>query len=143
MYASPHLTHKRRHIIVLVASITLREKVTIYSSSTRILDRVETMLQVDDWKTVVPSLLMFPYEKVGGYKKGKDYLRIDGRVSAEKRGPIVAKFEETASIRAILISSEDCFVFLFFFRRLQLAWCYWIAISTLLFRLNVYRDPGA
>ena len=91
---------------MLVESINLGEKVAIYSNSTRILDLVETMMTVDDWKMEVPSLLAFPYEKVGGYKKGEDYLRIDGRVSSEKRGRIVKGFNEKPGCNVILISSE-------------------------------------
>ena len=162
---------RRYRIVVLVVSIELGEKVAIYSSSTRTLDRVETMMQVNDWKREVPSLSTIPCGKFGGYKKGRDYLRIDGRVSSEKRGPIVKKFNETPSCNVVLISSEAggiginlvsqpelndeecrgqvewysyiCFSFFLFFRRLQPASCYWIVISTRLFRLNVYRDHGA
>ena len=82
----------------------LKEQVIVFSKCLKTLDLVERLLQVQDWQKEVGSLDY--YHGKGGWKRGKDYLRIDGSVESGKRGTIIDSFnKDKAGVRAILISS--------------------------------------
>ena len=70
------------------------------------LDYISSVLAIKDWVSEVPSLAeSFEGISIGGWKPGKDFLRIDGATSASDRGDRVNRFEDD-SIRLFLISSR-------------------------------------
>ena len=92
------------HIIALV--LRNRDKMLIYSKDLKTLDILELFLEEPDWKSHIESLSgTFKDDKLGGWKKGKDYIRIDGTVDSDRRGELVERFKKEESIKAFLISS--------------------------------------
>jgi len=92
------------HILAMCAE--RREKALIFSLCLKTLDLVEDFLCYRDWKSRVGSLDHFKDLRLGGWKKNKDYVRIDGGVGSGKRGELVDDFNDTNSIKAFLISSQ-------------------------------------
>jgi len=90
---------------ILALAFQREEKTLVYSKCLKTLDLVEQFLGSPDWKKHYPSLNDFQ-RKLGGMKKNRDYVRIDGSVNSGKRGSLVDKFNEDASgIKVFLISS--------------------------------------
>ena len=54
---------------------------------------------------VISLHIPFEDDRLGGWKKGIDYLRIDGSVDNGKRGELVESFNKMDDIKAFLISS--------------------------------------
>ena len=78
----------------------------LYSKCLKTLDLVESFLQSKKWARKVTSLDQhFPSAKLGGWKKGSHYLRIDGSVDSGKRGSLVRSFGNSDSVEVFLISS--------------------------------------
>jgi hypothetical protein len=83
------------------------EKILIFSKCLKTLDLVEDLLCTTDWKKHIGSLKDFSNLKLGGLKRDKDYLRIDGSVQSGRRGLLIDKFnKETSQVKLFLISSE-------------------------------------
>jgi hypothetical protein len=63
---------------------------------------------LEDWQEHVPSLASsFPNCKAGGWKSGRDFLRIDGAVTGAERGSLVNEFNEDLNkVKIFLISSR-------------------------------------
>jgi CW-type Zinc Finger len=106
-----HIRNSPKFILAVhgIAKATeLGEKVLISSKCLRTLDMLEHFLSSTDWKSPVGSLRdSFPHLKLGGWKKGKDYVRIDGGVDSGRRGTIIEDFnKETSKTKVFLISSE-------------------------------------
>lgn len=91
---------------ILAFALKYGDKTLIYSKDLKTLDIVEWFLTSNDWKKHVSSLKVstFP-EKLSGWRKGQDYLRIDGSVDSARRGCLVDKFNDEEKIKAFLISS--------------------------------------
>lgn len=92
---------------ILAKAAQFAEKTLVYSKCLKTLDLLEAFLKSASWIKQVSSL-----DKVGGarelgsWKKGKDYLRIDGSVDPGKRGRLVDTFNNGQHVHAFLISSE-------------------------------------
>lgn len=70
------------------------------------LDFISNVIAQDDWPSLVPSLdQAFPGHRIGGWKAGRHFLRIDGATSAGDRGDRISQFNEN-SVRLFLISSR-------------------------------------
>ena len=82
------------------------DKVLVFSKDLKTLDIVEVFLGESDWKTHIESLrTSFVQTQLGGWKKGKDYIRIDGSVSCGLRGELIHQFNDEEQVKAFLISS--------------------------------------
>jgi transcriptional regulator ATRX len=96
------------HILLLAEQIG--DKVLVFSQCLKTLNFIEEVLSLDNWSEHVSSLASsFPGNKVGSWKKGREYLRIDGDISSAERGDLVEKFnndEKDGGICAFLISSK-------------------------------------
>jgi SNF2 family DNA or RNA helicase len=93
---------------ILARAFQDQEKVLVYSKCLKTLDLIEHFLVSSDWKKHVGSLKdYFKDMKLGGLKKNKDYVRIDGSVNSGKRGTLVDKFnnEDSDQMKLFLISS--------------------------------------
>jgi SNF2 family DNA or RNA helicase len=75
---------------------------------TQTLDFISEVLAMKHWQKHVPSLASsFPEHATGGWKAGRDFLRIDGSTSGSERGDLIKEFnEELSSVRLFLISSR-------------------------------------
>lgn len=68
---------------ILAYSDKIGDKVLVFSQSLKTLDYVEHVLQLDNWKEHVTSLAAhFPEQKLGGWKAGTDFVRIDGTTAS-------------------------------------------------------------
>jgi hypothetical protein len=91
---------------ILAMAVRDQEKVVVYSQGLKTLDIIEWFLRSSDWKKHVGSLrLSFPSLKLGGWKKGEDFLRMDGSTDSGKRGSLVDKFNKDRQIKVFTISS--------------------------------------
>jgi SNF2 family DNA or RNA helicase len=96
---------------ILAASDKQNDKVLVFSESIPTLNFVEGVLAMPDWKKKVPSLASsFPeMQNLGGWKKDRDFLRIDGTTSSEDRGVLVDLFNSSqgrgSEVKAFLIST--------------------------------------
>lgn len=80
------------------------DKVVIFANSLDTLNYVEYALQLD-WAEQVPNLLSsFPGKKLGEWRKGEQYFRIDGSVDPYERGQLVDAFESDRNANAFLLS---------------------------------------
>jgi hypothetical protein len=72
------------------------------------LDFISEVLARDELQNYVPSLASsFPGHSMGGWKAGRDFLRIDGSTTGAERGDLVKEFnEDLSSVRLFLISSR-------------------------------------
>lgn len=93
---------------ILVMAKLKNERVLIFSMCLKTLDFVERALQEKDWISCVPSIgSIFDRQKIGGWQKGEDYLRLDGDLSGNDRGDIVKQFNDPLNnVVALLISSK-------------------------------------
>lgn len=78
---------------ILMEAQALGEKVLVFAQCLKTLDFIEYVLGLDDWAEHVPSLSSSP-QKMGGWKKGVDYLRIDGQTQFSERGELIAMFND-------------------------------------------------
>ena len=61
---------------IIVKSIKMGDKVMVFANSLPTLDYVEDVLALEDWKKHVPSLAKgFPDDELGGWERGKHFLR--------------------------------------------------------------------
>jgi ERCC4-related helicase len=95
---------------ILTISERLGDKVLVFSQCLKTLDFIEEVLARANWSEHVSSLASsFPGKQMGSWKKGTDYLRIDGDINSAERGGLVDQFnngEKNGDIRAFLISSK-------------------------------------
>jgi transcriptional regulator ATRX len=81
------------------------DKVLLFSQSLATLDYLMEMLAHKDWTKLVSSLqAAFPNQKMGGWKEGVDFVRIDGSTSGGDRGDRIKEFEDHDGIKLFLIS---------------------------------------
>jgi CW-type Zinc Finger len=91
---------------ILAKAVADEDKLLVYSKDLATLDIIEWFLSSPDWKKHVHSLReSFPTLKLGGWKKGKDFVRIDGSIESGKRGCLVDKFNNDGQIKVFTISS--------------------------------------
>lgn len=91
----------------IAKSLELGEKVLVSSKCLKTLDIIENFLSAPDWKSQIGSLKAFASQKLGGWKKGKDYVRLDGAVQSGKRGMLIDDFNNDESdLKVFLMSSE-------------------------------------
>jgi hypothetical protein len=91
---------------ILAMAVRDKDKVLVYSQGLKTLDIIEWFLISPDWKKHVNSLReSFPNLKLGDWKKGKDFLRIDGSTDSGRRGSLVDKFNNDGQIKVFTISS--------------------------------------
>lgn len=94
---------------ILAYTYVSGEKTLVFSQSLPTLNLIEKFLKLPDWKKEVKSLAsILGGRHTGDWKKNKDYVRIDGAVSAEKRGSLVNQFNNctgTGAPHVFLLSS--------------------------------------
>lgn len=93
---------------LLAFAEVLGEKVLIFSQYLSTLDYIENVLKSEEWISQVPSLSCFSGQRLGGWEKGRHYLRIDGSSSSAQRGDSINAFNndgDDGDLRAFLISS--------------------------------------
>ena len=89
---------------ILVYAQQAGDKVVIFANNIATLDYLEYVLALD-WAEHVPSLSsMSPSVTLGRWQKAKEYVRIDGSISAGERGDLVDQFEGDVDVKAFLIS---------------------------------------
>ncbi|KAL7464196.1 hypothetical protein ACHAXS_004533 [Conticribra weissflogii] len=71
------------------------DKVVVFSQCLRTLNYIEEVLQSPDWGGFVPFLNDGKVEKIGGWRKNFEYLRIDGSVQSRERGELISAFNTT------------------------------------------------
>jgi len=70
---------------ILAYSDKIGDKVLVFSQCLKTLDFVEHVMQLEDWTSHVKSLKKhFPGQKLGGWKRDIDFLRIDGQTASGK-----------------------------------------------------------
>jgi SNF2 family DNA or RNA helicase len=86
------------HILAYAAK--LGEKVLVFSQCLKTLDVVEKALQMKDWVAEVPSLAEPTFDsnrdRLGGWRKDIEYVRIDGGKTSEERGDLIEQFNSTS-----------------------------------------------
>ena len=99
-YKNLHHSRNSPKLILLAHGIAkaceLGEKVLVSSKCLKTLDVIENFLNSPDWKLQIGSLKAFA-QKLGGWKKGKDYVRLDGAVQSGKRGLLIDDFNKETS----------------------------------------------
>lgn len=72
------------------------------------MDFLISVLASPNWKDILPSLVeAFPDHAIGGWKEGKEFLRLDGSTSGTQRGDMIDKFnDESSPTRLFIISSK-------------------------------------
>eukprot|EP00522_Entomoneis_paludosa_P014814 CAMPEP_0172450822 /NCGR_PEP_ID=MMETSP1065-20121228/9040_1 /TAXON_ID=265537 /ORGANISM="Amphiprora paludosa, Strain CCMP125" /LENGTH=1131 /DNA_ID=CAMNT_0013202661 /DNA_START=38 /DNA_END=3433 /DNA_ORIENTATION=- len=91
---------------ILVKAGELGEKVVVFSQCIKTLNFVENVLQHNNWLEHSESLAGFLKDnQIGGWKKGREYLRIDGGTSSLDRGDQVTEFDQNDRTRVFLLSS--------------------------------------
>jgi SNF2 family DNA or RNA helicase len=107
-FETMHEAKKSPKLIMLAHIVTLAsrngDKTLVYSKDLKTLDIVEWFLRQRNWKVHVDSLSQFK-DQLGGWKKGQDFVRIDGSVDSGRRGDLVDEFGATEKIKVFLISS--------------------------------------
>jgi hypothetical protein len=100
-------------IIVLLQIIahcdSIGDKVVVFSQCLKTLSYVEEILQSPNWGGFQPFLPDYNgKQRLGGWEKGKEYLRIDGSVDARERGDLVDTFntEAIAHSKVFLLSTQ-------------------------------------
>ena len=90
---------------ILANADAVGDKVVVFSQCLRTLDFIEKVLGTSDWARFCKGHERKP--GLGSWKKGIDYLRIDGSVNSSQRGDLVTSFhEELGGIKAFLLSIE-------------------------------------
>lgn len=85
---------------ILREAQVIGDKVLVFSQCLRTLDFLEYVLGLENWVEHVPSLSSSSLqtgEKGGVWKKGVDYLRIDGQTQFSERGELIARFNDGKS----------------------------------------------
>lgn len=79
---------------------TKGDKVVVFSQCLKTLDYIESVIKLPDWGSRIPGLKRFSKngQTFGGWKIGRDYLRIDGSVSAFERGNLINQFNDQKKI---------------------------------------------
>ncbi|KAG7348165.1 SNF2-related protein [Nitzschia inconspicua] len=91
---------------ILVHAQQLGEKTLVFSQCLRTLDYLSDMLAEKEWPKLVPCLQKsFPGRKMGGWRQGVDFLRIDGSTGGGERGELIKDFSADDNIKLFLISS--------------------------------------
>lgn len=91
---------------ILMQAHALGEKTLVFSQSLKTLDFLSEVLAQKEWTSLVPSLqTSFPGRKMGGWRQGVDYLRIDGSTGSGERGELIKDFSADDNIKLFLISS--------------------------------------
>lgn len=95
---------------ILMEAQSIGDKVLVFSQCLRTLDFLEKVLGLQDWFDHVPGLTLpsKPGIKRGGWKKGCDYLRIDGQTQFSQRGELIDRFNDEGKdddVKAFLLSS--------------------------------------
>jgi SNF2 family DNA or RNA helicase len=91
----------------IVKAGELNEKILISSKCLKTLDLIEYFFSSSDWKSHIGSLKDLTHKRLGGWKKGKDYVRVDGAVQSGKRGILIDDFNsDQSNLKVFLISSE-------------------------------------
>lgn len=105
---------------ILMEAQAVGDKVVVFSQCLRTLDFIEYVLGLENWAKHVPSLASSSASSIGGWKKGLDYLRIDGQTQFGERGDLVAQFNDEESslkgtamapdgqVKAFLLSAQAC-----------------------------------
>lgn len=90
---------------ILANANCLGDKVVVFSQCLKTLDFIETVLNTHDWARFCKG---FENDNtLGSWKKGVDYLRIDGSVNASTRGDLVSSFHQTVGgVKVFLLSIE-------------------------------------
>ncbi|CAB9501707.1 ISWI chromatin-remodeling complex ATPase ISW2 [Seminavis robusta] len=91
---------------ILATAVRDGDKTLVYSKDLNTLSIVEWFLSQSDWTKHVTSLKhkSFAGLKLGGWKKGKDFVRIDGGVDSGRRGSLVEKFNGDPNVKVFTIS---------------------------------------
>lgn len=91
---------------ILMHADQLGEKTLVFSQCLRTLDYLSEVLSEKDWSKLVPSLAeSFPGKRIGGWRRGVDFLRIDGSTGGVERGELIKDFTADGNIKLFLISS--------------------------------------
>lgn len=91
---------------ILMHADQLGEKTLVFSQCLRTLDYLSEILSEKDWTKLVPSLTeSFPGKRIGGWRRGVDFLRIDGSTGGVERGELIKDFTADGNIKLFLISS--------------------------------------
>lgn len=93
---------------ILLHSVSIGDKVLVFSQCLRTLDFLEQVLALPRWSDHVSSLKeAFPGNTLGGWSKGAQYLRIDGQIDSGSRGDLITEFNKVeSSVQLFLISSK-------------------------------------
>lgn len=71
------------------------DKVVVFSQCLRTLNFIEEILQSPDWGGFNPYFKSGDGQKLGGWRKNMEYLRIDGSVDSKERGELISTFNST------------------------------------------------
>jgi hypothetical protein len=89
---------------ILAVSESVGDKVVVYSTCMRTLDYIEKIL-AEDWSAFVQGPNLLPGKKWGGWKKNKDFFRLDGSTSSRDRHSDTVKFNEVK--KAVAEDDDD------------------------------------
>lgn len=91
---------------ILMHAQQLGEKTLVFSQCLKTLDYLSDILAEKEWTKRVPSLQKsFPDGRMGGWRQGVDFVRIDGSTGSGERGELIKDFSSDDNIRAFLIST--------------------------------------
>ncbi len=85
------------------------DKVVVFSQCLNTLTFIEGIIQSDDWGGFKPHLPNnICQQKLGGWKRNHDYVRIDGSVDAKERGDLISSFNSSDNqhTRLFLLSTK-------------------------------------
>jgi hypothetical protein len=85
------------------------DKVVVFSQCLNTLTYIEGIIQSDDWGGFKPHLPNnICHQELGGWKRNRDYVRIDGSVDAKERGDLISSFNssENQHTRLFLLSTK-------------------------------------
>ena len=85
------------------------DKVVVFSQCLSTLTFIEGIIQSDDWGGFKPHLPNnICQQKLGGWKRNYDYVRIDGSVDAKERGDLISSFNSSDNqhTRLFLLSTK-------------------------------------
>ena len=85
------------------------DKVVVFSQCLNTLTFIEGIIQCDDWGGFKPHLPNnICQQKLGGWKRNHDYVRIDGSVDAKERGDLISSFNsnDNQHTRLFLLSTK-------------------------------------
>jgi SNF2 family DNA or RNA helicase len=90
---------------ILAHSQSLGDKVVVFSQCLKSLDFIEQVLMSKDWGRYCQGFEKC--EDLGGWRKGVEYLRIDGGTKSSERGDLVAKFDEKLEANKLFLISIE------------------------------------